>query len=78
MPSARFFRTAWFLCELCGPLRLCAEYWVLKEQDPILNAKTQSTAKLAKKKGPPGFLTEGDHIRSAGTTSTCRSAIDKI
>src|SRR6185503_11611171 len=24
---------------LCGPLRLCAEDWVLKEQEPILSAK---------------------------------------
>jgi len=33
---------------LCGPLRLCVEYWLLKEQDSILNAKSQRTAKHAK------------------------------
>jgi len=32
---------------LCGPLRLCAEYWVLLLQYPILSAKTQRTAKHA-------------------------------
>src|SRR6185369_2347883 len=35
------------LCVLCGPLRLCVEYRVLKERDAILNAKTQRTAKHA-------------------------------
>ena len=33
---------------LCGPLHLCVEYWILKEQDRILSAKAQRTAKHAK------------------------------
>jgi hypothetical protein len=41
-------QTTWSVLRvLCGPLRLCVEYWVLKEQDTILSAKAQRTAKHA-------------------------------